>query len=58
VRPIGVRRLPRGYRRETPMHVWHVRRVPAGWEPRALDAIEIVRGQPPRARWRDDAGRA
>ncbi|HET7225646.1 MAG TPA: hypothetical protein VFK69_07995, partial [Candidatus Eisenbacteria bacterium] len=51
VRPIGVRRLGHGYRREVPMPVWHVARAPGGWQPRRLEAVEIVRGAPPRAIW-------
>lgn len=56
VRPIGVRRLRYGYRRETPMPVWHAAHVPDGWQPRLLDAVEIVRGAAPRAVWRPDPG--
>jgi hypothetical protein len=54
VHPVGVRRVPGGYRREEPMPVSHVRdlglaRLP--WETRRLEAVEIRRGEAPRPRW-------
>jgi hypothetical protein len=54
VRPVGVRRLADGYRREAPMPVFHVPALPAGGphrRARRLEAVEIRRGQPPQARW-------
>lgn len=54
VRPVGVRRLATGYRREEPMPVYHapaLRETRPDWLPRQLEAIEIRRDQPPRPRW-------
>jgi hypothetical protein len=55
VSPIGVRRLGSGgYRREAPMPVHHAPELSDGrppWQPRRLEAVEIPRGGPPRARW-------
>jgi hypothetical protein len=54
VRPVGIRRLPDGYRREEPMPVYHVPELPElrpALNPRYLEAIEIRRHQPPRPRW-------
>jgi hypothetical protein len=60
VRPIGIRRVRGGYRREAPMPVYHVPDFPEEdpsmkppWKRRILDSIEIRRGQPPRPRWAD-----
>jgi hypothetical protein len=54
VRPIGVRRIAGGYRRETPMPVHHVAALPPTappWESRRLEAIVLTRGAPPRPVW-------
>lgn len=54
VRPVGVRRLPEGYRREEPMPVYHASAMPAGappWESRPLKAITLRRNHPPEAHW-------
>lgn len=58
VRPVGVRRIASGYRREAPMPVFHVPEMPPGdpppqprWEVRLLDALEIRRGESPRPLW-------
>ena len=57
-RPVGVRRLTRGYRREMPMPVFHVPDMPCEevveqppWNPRVLQAIEVRKGRAPRLRW-------
>ena len=57
--PIGVRRVGSGYRRESPMPVFHVPEFPAAeagvrpaWNRRVLESIEIRRGQPPQPRWK------
>jgi hypothetical protein len=59
VRPVGVRRLRNGYRREEPMPVHHVPELPPEsdaaarpeWLPRRLEAVEIRRDKPPRLLW-------
>lgn len=58
VRPVGVRRLASGFRREDPMPVFHVPELSGEeplerptWTPRLLQAIEIRRRKPPRLRW-------
>jgi hypothetical protein len=55
VRPVGVRRLANGYRREEPMPVYHVAELP-DTQPvlsaRHLEAVELRRDQPPGVRWR------
>jgi len=54
VRPIGVRRLPEGYRREDPMPVYHASELPANfppWEARLLQGVLIRRGQAPEPHW-------
>lgn len=58
VHPVGVRRVPSGYRREAPMPVFHVPEMPPGepapqpgWNVRLLDSIEVRRGQSPRPHW-------
>lgn len=54
VRPVGVRRLPGGYRREEPMPVYHVPHLPEArppWNPRRLERVEVRRNQTPRAHW-------
>lgn len=58
VRPIGVRRLAQGYRREQPMPVFHVPEMACGepvdqppWNPRILESIEVRRGDAPRLCW-------
>ena len=57
VHPVGVRRLASGsFRREEPMPVYHAGELPPGkppWKPRRLEAVEIRRDQPPRARWQE-----
>jgi len=57
VRPIGVRRLARGFRREAPMPVHHVPELgnaggqPPGWYERRLVGVEIRRDRAPRPVW-------
>ncbi len=54
VRPVGVRRLRSGYRREEPLPVHHARHLPAAdppWEVRSLHGVEVHRDQPPRPLW-------
>ncbi len=54
VRPVGVRRLATGYRREEPMPVYHAAHLPPArppWKPRRLVRVEVRRNQPPRAEW-------
>ena len=54
VRPVGVRRLTAGYRREAPMPVFHTPALPAGRplrRTRCLECVEIRRGQPPQPQW-------
>jgi Calcineurin-like phosphoesterase len=54
VRPVGVRRVEGGFRRETPMPVHHVPTVSPGardWEARRVEAIEVRRGEAPRVCW-------
>lgn len=55
VRPVGVRRMGKSYRREEPMPVYHVPQLPSvrpQWNVKRLEAVEIRRDQPPRARWK------
>lgn len=58
VRPVGVRQLPHGYRREAPMPVYHAPELPAlrarerpPWQSRLLEGVEIRRDQPPVPLW-------
>ncbi len=54
VRPVGVRRIKSGYRREEPMPVFHAGEMPSGapsWDSRLLESVEIRRDTPPVARW-------
>jgi hypothetical protein len=54
VRPVGVRRMARGYRQEAPMPVYRAPDLaddPPLWQPLRLEAVEIRRGQPPQAHW-------
>jgi len=53
VRPVGVRRLRSGYRREEPMPVYHAAEVggAATMESRLLDFVEVRRGAAPQVRW-------
>ncbi len=54
VRPVGVRRLLGGYRREEPMPVYHAANLPEGrpaLRVRRLDAIEVYRDRPSEPRW-------
>lgn len=54
VRPVGVRRLETGYRREMPMPVFHAAELGparASWKSHRLESIEVRRDQPPRAHW-------
>jgi hypothetical protein len=54
VRPVGIRRLEGGYRRETPVPLYHTPELPEThppWYPRRLEAVEVRRGQPPRPWW-------
>jgi hypothetical protein len=55
VRPVGVRRMGKGFRREEPMPVYHVPRLPAIrpiWTVQQLEAVDIRRDRPPQARWK------
>ncbi len=55
VRPVGVRRMGNSYRREEPMPVYHVPQLPSArpvWDVKRLEAVEIRRDQPPKARWK------
>lgn len=55
VRPVGIRRMGKGFRREEPMPVYHVPRLPAArplWNVDRLEAVEIRRDRPPQARWK------
>jgi hypothetical protein len=55
VHPVGVRKAGSGYRKETPMPVYHVPEFPPdrrpAWNRRVLQCVEIRRGQPPRPIW-------
>lgn len=54
VRPVGVRRLADGYRREMPMPAFHSDHLPESappWVPRKLRAVTVRRGLPPEAEW-------
>jgi hypothetical protein len=54
VRPIGIRRLAEGYRREAPMPAFHIIDLPEGrapWEARVLDRVEIVKDRAATAIW-------
>jgi len=55
VHPVGIRRMGRAFRREEPMPVYHVPRLPAArpiWNVERLEAVEIYRDRPPQARWK------
>lgn len=55
VRPVGVRKVGKEYRREEPMPVYHVPRLPASrpsWNTELLEGVEIRKDRPPQARWR------
>ncbi len=61
VTPVGVRRIDNGYRRETPMPVYHVPELPSElpvgkplWQRRFLSGIEIRRGEPPQPLWANE----
>lgn len=52
VKPIGVRRVREGYRREDPMPVFHASDLPKlkpPWQPRPLNAIRIQKNAKPEA---------
>lgn len=54
VRPIGVRSLEQGYRREVPMAVYYANELPEARHPsstRLLECVHIRRGEPPEAVW-------
>lgn len=54
VRPVGVRRVGSGYRREEPMPAFHSADLPDGappWLPRKLRSVSIRRGAPPESDW-------
>lgn len=54
VRPVGVRRLRNGFRREEPMPAFHARQLPDGsppWVARHLQSVTIRRDRPPQAEW-------
>ncbi len=54
VRPVGIRRLAGGYRREEPMPVYYAPNLPTGaapWFVGRLDRVEIRRGVAPVAVW-------
>jgi 3',5'-cyclic AMP phosphodiesterase CpdA len=55
VRPVGVRRINAGYRREAPMPTFHAANLPPrrpAWLPRLLESITITRDLPPHASWK------
>jgi hypothetical protein len=54
VRPVGVRRLASGYRRELPMPAYHTAELPDGpppWISRKLRGVTVRRGTVPEANW-------
>jgi tetratricopeptide (TPR) repeat protein len=54
VRPVGVRRLDHGYRRETPIPLYHAPELPETrppWNARRLEAVEVRRDQHPQPWW-------
>jgi hypothetical protein len=55
VRPVGVRRLASGFRREEPLPAFHAPSLPPRrpvWAPRMLEGVVIRRERPPEAVWR------
>jgi len=55
VRPVGVRRMGKSFRREEPMPVYHVPQLPAmrpKWDVDRLKSVEIRRDRPPQAHWK------
>ena len=55
VRPVGIRRMGKSFRREEPMPVFHVPQLPSArpeWKVQRLECVEIRRDQPPQARWK------
>jgi 3',5'-cyclic AMP phosphodiesterase CpdA len=55
VRPVGVRRLDSGYRREAPLPTFHAANLPPrrpSWLPRLLESVTITRDLPPQANWK------
>jgi 3',5'-cyclic AMP phosphodiesterase CpdA len=55
VTPVGVRRLDRGFRRESPVPTFHAASLPPrrpAWLPRQLASVTIRRDEPPRADWK------
>ncbi|MGV3725024.1 MAG: hypothetical protein ACO1SX_29340, partial [Actinomycetota bacterium] len=54
VRPVGVRRLRHGFRREEPLPAFHAYELPDGqppWVARQLQAVVIRKDRPPQAEW-------
>jgi hypothetical protein len=54
VKPVGVRRIGREFRREEPMPAYHITDLAngqPGWERRVLQAVEVRKGEPPRPIW-------
>jgi hypothetical protein len=54
VRPVGVRRIGRNFRREEPMPAFHIPELTSGrpgWERRLLQAVEVYKGMAPRPVW-------
>ncbi len=55
VRPVGIRRMGKAFRREEPMPVYHVPQlsvVRPVWNVENLEAVEIRRDRPPQAIWK------
>jgi hypothetical protein len=54
IRPVGVRRLRNGFRREEPMPAFHAYELPDGqppWVARQLQAVVVRKDRPPHAEW-------
>jgi len=55
VRPVGVRRLAKGFRRECPLPTFHAPALPPRrpeWRSRLLECVTIRRDRPPEATWK------
>jgi 3',5'-cyclic AMP phosphodiesterase CpdA len=55
IRPVGVRRLAKGYRRECPMPTFHAPSLPPRrpeWRSRLLESVSIRKDRPPEAAWK------
>jgi tetratricopeptide (TPR) repeat protein len=55
VRPVGIRKVGKAFRREEPMPVYHVPRLPAArplWNVNRLEGVEVRRDRPPVPRWK------